>query len=264
MKIALAGKGGVGKTTISAALIALFAEKGHRVLAVDADPDANLGAALGVPTEVLDRQPPIIEMKELVESRTGHGSYLILNPEVDDVLDRFRLRLGSVSLFRMGGVKPAGTQCYCKENAFLKALVSSLVLGREDLVVLDFGAGIEHLTRGTASGVDLLLVVTEPTRVSAASAATIARLARSLGVAVRVVGNKVRTLRERDFLTATFGEDLADIIPYDEAVAEAALGGQTTDPSGAYVVPRVPRGELRQSLERLYSEIERLAGGSAG
>jgi CO dehydrogenase maturation factor len=264
MKIALAGKGGVGKTTISAALIELYAEKGHRVLAVDADPDANLGAMLGVPADVLERQPPIIEMKELVESRTGQGSYLILNPEVDDILERFRLRLGDISLFRMGGVKGAGTQCYCKENAFLKAVVSSLVLGLEDLVVIDFGAGIEHLTRGTASGVDLLIVVTEPTRVSGLSATSIVRLARSLGVpCVRVIGNKVRTQRERDFLAATFGEDLWGVIAYDEAVAEAALGAEEGNPAGTETVSAVLRGELRLGLERLYPEIQRLTGGQA-
>lgn len=268
MKIAVAGKGGVGKTTISSALIILFAEKGHRVFAVDADPDANLGATLGIPSETLSRQPPIIEMKELVEERTGKGSFLILNPDVDDILSRYSLRLGNISLLRMGGVKAAGTQCYCKENAFLRAVVSSLVLGREDLVVLDMGAGIEHLTRGTASGVDLLLVVTEPTRVSAESATTIARLARDLGVPnVRIVGNKVRSERERRFLTDTFGEDLLGAIPYDEAVAEAALGGPEADgPSGprageAAPAPGVLRGELRRSLEELYPEITRLAGG---
>lgn len=259
MKIAVAGKGGVGKTTIAASLITLFAEKGHRVFAVDADSDANLGSALGVPANVLDRQPPIVDMKELVEERTGKGSLLILNPNVDDVLDKYRLRLGNISLFRMGGVKPAGTQCYCKENAFLKAVVSSLVLGRKDLVVLDFGAGIEHLTRGTAGGVSLLLVVTEPTRMSAESATTITRLARDLGVPnVRVVGNKVRTKRESDFLAATFGQDLLGVVPYDEAVAQAALDGEPTGPTGA-PTPDVPRGELRQSLERLHPEIVRLA-----
>jgi len=252
MKIAVAGKGGVGKTTVAASLITLFSDKGHRVFAVDADPDANLGLALGVPRAVLERQPPIVEMKELVEERTGKGSLFILNPDVDDILDKYQLRLGRISLFRMGGVKPAGTQCYCRENAFLKAIVGSLVLRRGDLVVLDFGAGIEHLTRGTAAGVGLLLVVTEPTRVSADSAATISRLAKDLGVPnVKVLGNKVRTDRESDFLAAAFGEDLLGAIPYDEAVARAALDG----PSGA----AVPHGQLRRTLEQLYPEIVRLA-----
>jgi len=274
MKIALAGKGGVGKSTLSAALITIFAEKGHQVFAVDADPDANLGLTLGFPSSLLNQQPPIVEMKDLIEERTGKGAFLILNPAVDDILDRFRLQCGNISLFRMGGVKSAGSHCYCKENAFLKAIVSSLVLSDEDLVVLDMGAGIEHLTRGTAEGVDLLLVVTEPTRVSAESATTIARLARDMGVpSVRIVGNKVRSERERDFLAATFGEVLLAVLPYDEAVAEAALGGGEADvPSGQpgaapAAVPSGPgilRGELRQSLEQVYPEIARLAGGFAG
>lgn len=260
MKMALAGKGGVGKTTISAALITLFAGKGHRVFAVDADPDTNLGAILGFPPEVLDRQPPLVEMKVLVEERTGQGALFVLNPAVDDILERYRIQAGNVSLLRMGGVKAAGTQCYCKENAFLKALVSSLVLGRDDLVVLDMGAGIEHLTRGTAGGVDLLLAVTEPTRVSAESAATITRLARELGVPeVRVLGNKVRSPREREFLEKAFGADLIGAVPYDEGVAEAALGEPAPEPRG----PGLLSGEMRRALEALYPEITRLAGGMA-
>jgi len=274
MKIALAGKGGVGKTTVSALLITLFAEKGHRVFAVDADPDANLGATLGFPPDLLDRQPPIIEMKEIVEERTGQGAYLVLNPDVADLFDRFSLTLGNVRLFRMGGVKPAGTQCYCRENAFLKALVGALVLRPEDLVVLDMGAGIEHLSRGTARGVDLLLVVTEPTRVSAQSAATILRLARDLGVpAVRVLGNKVRSERERAFLEETFGPDLLAVLPYDDEVAEAALGGGGEAASGggrAAPGGGPDRGLFASGaataagrrLEELYPGIVRLAGGS--
>ncbi|HCW51074.1 MAG TPA: carbon monoxide dehydrogenase [Clostridiales bacterium] len=264
MKLALAGKGGVGKTTIAAALVKLFAEKGHRVFAVDADPDSNLGASLGLPSSVLQRLTPIVEMKDLVEERTGtgKGAFLVLNPDVDDIPDRYRVRVGDISLFRMGGVKAAGTQCYCRENAFLKALVGALVLRRDDLVVLDFGAGIEHLTRGTAKGVDLLLVVTEPTRVSADSAATMVRLGRDLGVAeVRVVGNKVRTEREARFLAETFGEDLLGLVPYDEDVAEAALEGPGDEEGDGPVTVGVLRGRLCESLEELYPEIVKLAGG---
>ncbi len=262
MKIALAGKGGVGKTTISAALIGLFAERGHRVFAVDADPDTNLGVTLGFPSHVLDRLTPIIELKDLIEERTGTGAFFVANPDVRDILDRHAVQVGSVSLFRMGGVKAAGTQCYCRENAFLKALVSSLVLGDKDLVVLDMGAGIEHLTRGTASGVDLLLVVTEPTCVSAESARTIARLGRDLGVPnVRVLGNKVRSERERRFLAETFGHDLVGVVPYDETVAEAALEPAVAGPSGPEPALGVLRGALRRSLEDLYPTLAGLAGG---
>jgi len=286
MKIALAGKGGVGKTTVAAALVRLFAEKGRRVFAVDADPDANLGSALGFPSCALKHLPPIVEMKDLVEERTGKGALLILNPDVDDILDRYRIQVGHISLFRMGGVKAAATQCYCKENAFLKALVKSLVLGRDDLMVIDFGAGIEHLTRGTAGGVDLLIVVTEPTRLSAESASTIARLGKDLGVPnVRVLGNKVRTDREREFLESAFDSELLGCVPYDEELAEAALepppgdaaGGETSSdvgaPNGASAGESpedglaglpvgVLGGQLRRSLEEIYPEIVQLAGGS--
>jgi len=245
----------IGKTTVAAALVRLFAERGSRVFAVDADPDANLGSALGFSSRALNELPPIVEMKDLVEERTGKGALLILNPDVDDILDRYRVQAGPVSLLRMGGVKAAATQCYCKENAFLKALVKSLVLKRDDLMVLDFGAGIEHLTRGTAGGVDLLIVVTEPTRVSAESASTIARLGKDLGVPnVRVLGNKVRTDRERAFLESVFAGELLGCLPYDEDVAEAAL----EDPAGP--AGGAPGGALRRRLEKLYPEIVKLAG----
>ena len=138
-------------------------------------------------------------MKELIKERTGAGGgFYILNPQVDDVLDKYSIDIDGIKLLRMGGFKNAGSSCYCPENAFLNAVVNSLLLGKHDVVILDFGAGIEHLTRGTARGVDLMLIVTEPTKVSVDTAKVIQKLSQEMGFLKQVwkqSKNRERTLR---------------------------------------------------------------------
>lgn len=226
MKIAITGKGGVGKTTLAAGLAKLFALNGYQVYAVDADPDISLGTTLGVPKEVLSAQPPLIEMKELIRERTGAGgAFYILNPHVDDILDKYAIELGSIKLLRMGGYKQVGSSCYCPENAFLNAVVNSLLLGNREVVILDFGAGIEHLTRGTARGVDLMLIVTEPTRVSVETARVIQQMAKDMGIAnIRIVGNKIHNSKEREFLYRCFDKgDVLACMDYDDTLWERAM-----------------------------------------
>ena len=198
MKIAISGKGGVGKTTLAANLARWLAQKGSTVLAVDADPDANLGTVLGISDDLLAELKPIVEMKELIEERMGgSGAYYPLNPKVDDILDNYCVSLGPLRFFRMGNIKGGGTSCYCKENSFLQAMVNSLILGEQDTVIMDMGAGIEQLTRGTAQGVDVLVIVTEATKVSVQTVGVIQKLALDLGIPrVVVVGNKVRHLQD--------------------------------------------------------------------
>lgn len=230
MKIAIAGKGGVGKTTLAAGLAKLFALNGYQVYAVDADPDISLGTTLGVSKEVLSSQPPLIEMKELIRERTGAGgAFYILNPQVDDILDKYVIELGSIKLLRMGGYKQVGSSCYCPENAFLNAVVNSLLLGKREVVILDFGAGIEHLTRGTARGVDLMLIVTEPTRVSVETARVIQQMAKDMGIAnIKIVGNKIHSSKEREFLYTCFNEgDVLACMDYDDALWERAMSEET-------------------------------------
>jgi CO dehydrogenase maturation factor len=167
MKIAISGKGGVGKTTISAGLVKLFSNKGHRVYAVDADPDVSLGTTLGLSTEEVESLTPLVEMKEVIQEKSqGGGAFFALNPRVDDVIEQYSIKIGNISFLRMGGIKQGGSACYCKENSFLNSVLNTLLFEQDDVVILDMSAGIEHLTRGTSDGVDLMLIVTEPTRVS--------------------------------------------------------------------------------------------------
>lgn len=229
MKIAVSGKGGVGKTTISASLIKAIANRGCQVYAVDADPDVSLGTVLGFSEPQIEDLVPLVEMKDVIAEKSGAGAFICLNPDVDDVLERFTIRSGNIRFLRMGGVKQGGTACYCRENSFLHAVLNSLLLKEREIVVLDMGAGIEHLTRGTARGVDLMLIVTEPTRVSVQTTKVIQKLAREIGIKkLLVVGNKVRNDKERQFLEQAFTrEELIGVIPFSEVVLEQALDAGT-------------------------------------
>ncbi len=255
MKIAISGKGGVGKTTLAANLVRAFANRGLNVYAVDADPDVSLGATLGLPAGELAMLRPVIEMKELVDERTGGGgAFFTLNPKVDDIIDHYSLRQGNIRFLRMGAVKQGGTACYCKENSFLYAVLNSLLLDKDDVVVMDMSAGIEHLTRGTSRGVDVLIVVTEPTRVSVQTAGVVKKLAEELGIRrVRVLANKVRTEKERQFIMSQFkAEELLGIISFDEDVLENALAEESGLLSGAGVMPGI-----EDIVEKLLREVTR-------
>ncbi|MBE3550955.1 MAG: AAA family ATPase [Brockia lithotrophica] len=227
MKLAISGKGGVGKTTIAAGLIKRFAEQGYQVYAVDADPDTSLGMALGLPDEKIGNLKPIAEMREEVLERAGGGgAYFSLNPEVDGLLQDYTIREGNILFLKMGAVKKGGSACYCRENAVLNAMVSSLVLNRKEMVVLDMSAGIEHLTRGTARGVDLMLIVTEPTLVSVQTALVVQKLAQEIGVEkVKFVGNKLRQPKDEEFLLSHLPqEDVIGLIPFQTEILDQAAG----------------------------------------
>jgi CO dehydrogenase maturation factor len=257
VKVAITGKGGVGKTTLAAGLAKLFAQRGYEVYAVDADPDISLGTTLGVPESQLSAQPPMLEMKELIAERTGGGGLVyILNPEVDDILEQYAINIGNIKLLRMGAVKHASTACYCPENAFLNAAINTLILGNREIVILDMGAGIENLTRGTARGVDMLLIVTEPTRVSVDTAHVIQKLAGEMEVPrVRVVGNKVRSGKERAFLEASFTpEELLGFLEFDETLWEGAM---MEDPQGLEEI-------LLRSVSKVFDRILREVGEATG
>ncbi len=230
MKLAISGKGGVGKTTFSALLIRTLNENGKHVLAIDADPDANLAAALGI--EGADKITPIAEMKDLIfertEARPGTvGGFFKLNPKVDDLPDALSAKLGNIKLMRLGGVQKGGSGCICPESTLLRALVTHVVLVRDEVVVMDMEAGIEHLGRATARSVDKLIVVVEPGRRSLDTAGHIRHLAAEIGVTnICVVGNKIRGQKDEDFLRKHLPDfDFLGFIPYDSDLIEADLEG---------------------------------------
>ena len=230
MKLAVSGKGGVGKTTFSSLLIRTLNQKGKRVLAIDADPDANLAAGIGIKNAA--NIVPIAEMKELVLERTGAqpgtiGGFFKLNPRVDDLPDALSASLENIKLMRLGGVKKGGSGCICPESTLLRALVMHVVLARDEIVVMDMEAGIEHLGRATAKAVDKLIVVVEPGRRSIDTAEHIRRLAGEIGLdAIAVVGNKIRSRKDQEFLQNHLSDfEFIGFLPYDDALIEADLEG---------------------------------------
>jgi CO dehydrogenase maturation factor len=246
MKIAVTGKGGVGKTTLAAALARLYAADAKSVLAVDADPDANLGLALGFTAEEVSLITPIAEMTDLIAERTGadknnYGSFFKINPKVDDIPERFAVDKDGVKLLVMGTVETGGGGCVCPEHVMLKRVISHLVLGSEDVVVMDMEAGIEHLGRGTAGMVDRFIVVVEPGARSIQTYERIKALAADLGVTrVSVVGNKVTDEADKAFIAERVQEaDLLGYISYSMDVMEADKAGASPLTTGSIFTKEV-------------------------
>ncbi len=228
MKIAVTGKGGVGKTILASLLAKVFAESGYSVLAIDADPDTNLAATLGFPDS--DKITPISDMDALIEERTGAApgqatTYFKLNPKVDDLPEKYSVKRDGIKLMVMGRVKKGGSGCYCPENALLQALLIHLLVARNEVVILDMEAGIEHLGRATAKAVDKLIVVVEPSRRSIETAYRIIKLAQDIGLEnIAVVANKVQNQSEREFLVSNMPDfEFLGFIPYDQAIVDADL-----------------------------------------
>ncbi|MBW1710417.1 MAG: AAA family ATPase [Deltaproteobacteria bacterium] len=228
MKIAVSGKGGVGKTTLTAILARIFYLEGHKVLAIDADPDANLALALGF--ERSEEITPLSEMRELIAERTGAqpgsmGAMFKMNPKVDDLPETISREMDGIKFLVMGGVKKGGGGCVCPESVLLKQLITHLVLARDEVVIIDMEAGLEHLGRGTSSAVDKLLVVVEPGRRSLNTAQAVRRLANDLKLRnIAVVGNKIRNEKDENFIRNGLPDfEILGFIPYSEEVIEADL-----------------------------------------
>jgi CO dehydrogenase maturation factor len=236
MKLAISGKGGVGKTTLAALLAQVYADGGRDVLAVDADPAPCLAGALGFPPDLRRKLTPIAEMDELIEERTGAkpgtmGGFFTINPRVDDLPERFSVVHRGVRLLEMGGVDTGGSGCICPESAMLKTLFTNLLFREDDVLILDMYAGVEHLGRATVDFVDALVIVVEPTRRSLGTAAQITKLAQDIGLKrLWLVGNKIHNPDEADFLKAEAALPLLGLLPADARVQEAdRLGNAVYD-----------------------------------
>jgi CO dehydrogenase maturation factor len=228
MKIAVSGKGGTGKSTIAGLLAHYLTQAGYRVLAVDADPDANLASALGIPVEKVSGLIPISAQRELIKERTGanpkqFGQLFKINPRVDDIPEEFSLEFRGIKLLVMGAVRKGGEGCACPENVLLKNLLTEILLNRDEAVVVDMEAGIEHLGRATSKAIDVLAIVVEPGARSMSTARTIMRLAGDIGVhSFAVIGNKIQTLDQRRWIEEEFPGDLViGFIPYNRIIQDS-------------------------------------------
>ena len=232
MKVAITGKGGVGKTTLSSTLARLYADEGRTVLAADVDPDANLGLALGLTQEEVDEIVPISKMRTLVEERTGAtaaNKFFKLNPYVADIPDTFSKDINGVKLLVMGTVDVGGSGCVCPEHVMLKSILSTLTYRKNDVVIMDMEAGLEHLGRGTAANMDQFIVVIEPGARSVQTYRNVKRLALDLGIKrVRVVANKVRCEEDEAFVKANIPEeDLLGCIHWNADIIDADRQGKS-------------------------------------
>jgi CO dehydrogenase maturation factor len=256
MKIAISGKGGVGKSTVAAALALIMAQRGQKVLAVDADPDSNLAACLGVGAEQQKLIVPISRQVDLIEQRTGakvkqYGQIFKLNPEVSDIADQYALLHNGVALLVLGAVEKGGGGCACPESVLIRALVTDLILVKNEALVMDMEAGVEHLGRGTAKGVDTLIVVLEPGQRSIETAQRIVRMAQEIGLKnIQFVGNKITGADDEAFIRNAFPEHPPlGIIPYSEEI-------RMSDRAGRSVLDNLG-GEMRKRFVSILEHLQR-------
>jgi len=264
MRIAISGKGGVGKTTVTALWGRQFAAEGRDVFLIDADPDANLAAALGVGQ---DRLPtPLVALKDLIRERTGAdpdkvGQYFRLNPHVSDLPDAYAVRIAGLRLLVLGGLDRGGGGCACPQGTFLKAMMRHLMLERQEVLLVDMEAGLEFLGRASVVGVDALVVVVEPGRRSLDTAAAIARMGRDIGIGrVAAILNKVTDPTQVDQVARGLpqGVNLLGHVSYSPALQRADLEGRTVLGVDAGAEESLARA--KRNLEALVASVSTVEG----
>ena len=256
MKLAVSGKGGVGKSTVAASVALILAQRGQRVLALDADPDANLAAALGIPGAV--KITPVSAEISLIEERTGakvneYGKVFKLNPEVSDVAGKLAVKHNGVELIVLGAIKRGGGGCACAESTFIKALVTDLVLYKNEALIMDMEAGIEHLGRGTAMGVDVMLIVVEPGKRALDCAETVIKMSREIGLKnFIIVGNKITCDKDKQFIADGLDMEVSAFLPFSEGIRGA-------DRDGVSALAGMTEGE-RAVIEGIIEKIGKVKG----
>jgi CO dehydrogenase maturation factor len=257
VKIAIGGKGGVGKTTVCAVWAQLFAESGFDVLAIDADPNANLALAFGIASE--QNPEPLIRMKDLIAERTGTnkdaiGAYFRLNPKVSDLPERYWFEVKGLRLLVLGAITQAGAGCACPEGAFLKAMLRHTILERREVVLVDLAAGVEFMGRASVQGIDALVLVVEPGGRSIETANSMAKMAGELGIqCIAAVANKINNDAETELIRSQLdGINLIGAVQYQQAVRLSDLQRQPVFESSVELVD-----ELRAAHNRLMDLIDR-------
>jgi len=263
MKLAVTGKGGTGKTTVTALLAYFFKKDGYEVLAVDADPDANLASAIGLPGEQARALVPISEERRLIQERTGagprqYGQLFKMNPMVSDIPDKFCVHAHGIKLLVMGGIRKGGGGCACPENVLLRRLLSEIILSRKEVVIVDMEAGIEHLGRATSQAVDKMLIVVEPGARSLQTAHSIMTLARHIGISsFGIIGNKIQEESQKKWLEAQFEPgQILGMLSYHEAIRDADLHQKAL----MDVLDERLEGEFRRIYQALLPPGERPPG----
>jgi CO dehydrogenase maturation factor len=258
LKVAVAGKGGVGKTLVAGALAYFLTEKGFKVLAIDADSSPNLALTLGISPAHAMKIVPISENQELIRTKTStpYPGVYRLSFTVDDVVRDFAVKSPlNVNLLVMGTIRAAGEGCTCTANALVRSLLRHLIVERDEAVVMDMEAGVEHMGRGTAKHVDTMLIITDSNLKSMEIAKKIHTLATEAGIRrIFLVGNKISEKEEENAIKEFASSNnlvLLDFIPYDKQISKADRKGETPlniakNSAGLSVVKRICERLLQQ------------------
>jgi len=254
MKLAITGKGGTGKTTIAGILAHYYKNDGYKVLAVDADLDSNLASAIGIPAEKASSIIPISEQRKLIKERTGaspgqFGQLFKMNPTVHDIPDEFCIDYQGIKLLVMGAIRKGGSGCACPENVLLRSLLSEIILNRDEVIIVDMEAGIEHLGRATAGSIDKMIIIVEPGSRSISTAKTIMRMAKEIAIqSLVIVGNKIQDEKQKDWISKKFSQDqILGMISYHEIIRDADLLQQP--------LIELLDEKLKREFEKIYQAI---------